>query len=158
MLDQFAQLCKEEFRFLIKEFGCQAPSITRHARFREVVYRNQTTGIEVCCELEYTPVVWVSLTRLIDGEDPGAVDRANRHALWAAVQLRSRSGSAEELPEIVPAEAELDRVVSAQARSLCTYAADILLGDFTLFPELGKLEEQRLEERRRQQIRGARKP
>ncbi len=133
----FVKLCNEKFQFLVEEFGFKRMPAKCGAHGCALLYRGQTTSVAIYYERR-DQAAWVSLKRLTDGKEPDVLDKMNQHGLWSVVRLKA--GPDVKLVGSVPTEADMERVLTENAHALRTYAADILRGDFSLFPELYRVE------------------
>src|SRR4051794_13308377 len=89
LLETFVRLCREQFQFLVDEFGCQV-SVSQHKdapRSASVIFQNTTTAVHVQCDLR-DDVIGTVLMRLVDGHPPAYMDLTNTQGLWTVVHLR----------------------------------------------------------------------
>jgi len=131
----FEKLCRELFQFLVDEFGCRLASTKEDGGTHSVIYQNSTTAVGVYFEAR-DRAVWVVLMRLFKGKRL-PYDGSYSHGLRHLIRLRAPSIT---LEETVHSEADIERVLSEDASAVRTYAADVLQGDFGVFPELERIE------------------
>jgi hypothetical protein len=133
----FVKLCREKFQFLVDEFGFRRMAATRSGT-GIVIYANSTTGVEISYDRR-DGYIQVMLMRLVAGKPPAYGDFRNGQPLWTAVRLRAPAliGAVERIAVLT--EAEIEAMLTANAVAVRDYAADILRGDFTVFPELERV-------------------
>jgi hypothetical protein len=137
LLETFVRVCREQFQFLVDEFGCQvAVSHRKEAWYSaSVIFQNTTTAVDIQCDLRDNALNTV-LMRLIDGRLPAYMDLDNTQGLWTVLHLRG--GPRFPHGEIGTVEV-IEHVLTQQAAAVRTYARDILEGDFSIFPELKRI-------------------
>ena len=155
MTKLFFRAAKKSFRFLVDEFQCRVTSEASDAWGDELTYQNSTTAVNI----RYEPrekYVFILLCRLVGGkvpEHPGVVHPdtdLNRYGLDDLLKLRAPALKILKKEFGVPfTERNLRTMVETYARGVRNYAADILHGDFSIFPELEKIVKRRAEEYRK---------
>jgi hypothetical protein len=146
MKDSFVSLVREKFRFLEEDYGFKLVSTECDRDTSVVPYQNDTTGVSAYYEPRDSSV-WVVLRRLVNGELPGYDDPINTHGLYAIVSLRSPGAWVGEKHDPGPlTPAEMETRIDEQAKALRTHGADILRGDFSIFPKLAEFEQKMAED------------
>ena len=131
----FREQCSQVFAFLITDYGCGSPVYGDERMFDTVTYRNETTGIKIYFSPRDNDIE-VKLIRLFDGEELSPEWYGER---WVDLGLLLRFRAAivtvwyKEWPDPINAE-DIKRILRECAAALRTYAADILAGDFSIFP------------------------
>jgi hypothetical protein len=150
LFEAFAALCGEPFSFLVDGYGCRiaSTSVEGPYRYAAVVYQNDTTGVGIYYDGREGHVL-AAVMRLANGKPPPYGDEENFFGLWTLVLVR---GSATEREEIVRTERENKKVAAV----IQTYADRLHKGDFSVFPELAKVKQQRSEEYRQEEGRRGR--
>jgi len=141
LVDVFVDQCREKFQFLVDEFGCQLASAEKYRAGLgdgRVAYQNGTTAVRVAYEGR-DRAVWTVLMRLVNGKPPAYGDPDNCHGLWTVVRLRAPARR-RELAGRVLTEADMEAAVGAEASLVRDLCMDILRGDFSIFPELKRVE------------------
>jgi hypothetical protein len=138
--DAFAAAAREYFGFLEDAFGARLFQEKRTADTSELRWANDTTGVRVSFEPQQGGV-WVELYRLDAGRFPahpismghetrldifnlGTLLIARDPETWILVRQLQDDG------------APIRRIVHAHASALLMHGADVLRGDFKVFPEL----------------------
>ncbi len=131
----FKEHCLQIFTFLITDYGCGSPSYEESGmHFATVTYRNTTTGVEIYFEPREN-YIYIKLIQLINGEVPDYLWHADH---WAHLGLLLRfrrstlSISRKEWGDWMDAK-DIGVILQQYAVALRTYAADILVGDFSVF-------------------------
>jgi hypothetical protein len=138
-------LCREKLRFLEEEHGFRLAARSADYHAAEVTYQNQTTGVSVYYEYR-DGAVWAVLRRLVQGRLPGYEDRVNAHGLWTLQALRDPAYDATPKMGSGPlTDAQMQTEITAIAEALRKFAPDILAGEFSVFPELARIERQSME-------------
>ena len=137
LLETFVQICREQFQFLVDEFGCHVAVSHDKSIWYEasVIFQNTTTAVMTQCDLR-DDIVNTVLMQLMDGRLPAYADSTHTQGLWTV--LRIRGGPKFPHGNVRTAEA-IERVLVQEAVALRTYARDILEGDFSIFPELKRI-------------------
>ena len=131
----FREQCSQVFAFLITDYGCDSPVYGDKRMFDTVTYRNDTTGVRITFSPRDNDIV-VHLIRLFDGEELSPSWYGER---WVHLGLLLRFRAEivtvwyKEWPDLINAE-DIKRILRECAAALRTHAADILAGDFSIFP------------------------
>lgn len=146
--DQFEALCRKIFKFLERDFGCELISVERDSYGTCISYKNLATAVEI----GFKPIdgyVYVMLIRLINGEIPPYEEvkpkiTINNFYLLDVVNFYNPTFNL----QLPPLEAWLNyqtlkKELNQQAEYLRKYTADILKGDFSIFPELEEIVKKR---------------
>jgi hypothetical protein len=146
----FESSVTNEFQFLESKWGFTRGPFMEDRWHQEVIYKNETTGVHVVYERrEDLLLVW--LYRLVNGEPPVYTsvgeryrDETNNFSLLNLVRLRV---TPDEFSNLIARRdrADLQGKCHELAQALELYAADVLAGDFSIFPELGKIMRERRE-------------
>ncbi len=140
----FIKQCLKEFRYLETDFGFKVISIVDHYYGIGVDYISSTAGVRV----RYEPrerYIFIKLSRLIDGKMP-KYDHENAFGLNNVLILRSPKSVIEPKPlKEAFTKTDLNIMLKCYAEAVRLYAADILMGDFSIFPELEKIVKERAE-------------
>lgn len=169
MTESFFQFCDKYFRFLIEEFGCRIVGKKPDSFGGEVTYRNATTAVNVRYE-QREHYVFILLCRLVRGKIPQEPifvhPKTKLYSFYLDDLFTIRSPDTKirrkpfgdkipdlALKELIQAytsepftERDLEHMIKTYAAGLQRYAADILRGDFAIFPELDKIVKKRAAE------------
>lgn len=133
---QFYEMCLNEFRFLIDDYGFRVKSKSSDSTGHRVLFQNATTAVYVFFE-NRERLLDMRLCKLVDGEfvpDWISVDAPRTcFSIWRLASIRKRklgSRSANATDE------DIARDMAAQAAFVRDYAQDVLRGDFSVFDEL----------------------
>ena len=133
---QFRTIVKQEFGFLVDEFGFKKYSSGVRTPECWVAFRTATTGVTVMFELGAGP--WVEVARL--GLHEGRTVELERYSLdfllMERAPLEERTSRCDGLDD-----PQLAAILARQAHQLRAHAEDILNGDFHIFPRLKGLAE-----------------
>jgi len=144
--DEFLKRGEKQFEFLVAEFGCKKRANKTDGGVYRLRYENKTTNVAI--RLDWREQYLSVLLGRRDREPPRRPEneliafdledllklRTGRHAIDL-----SRFGK-------VLTHTDINEMTSAYARALRDHAADILQGDFTLFPELEKIVRKRMQD------------
>jgi hypothetical protein len=139
----FVTDCRREFRFLESEFGF-SPPVLEQDRYRELVlYRNATTFVRITNEPREGGI-FVLIGRLVDGNVPpypASIRPETRlHMFYLPDFKPLRSEGETPVAGDGPKRSELARCAEETKK----YAADVLRGDFSIFPMLDRQVKARL--------------
>jgi hypothetical protein len=134
----FVKLCREKFQFLADEFGFRRIASATLSGPDYVLYTNSTTGVGIDYDRRDGSITIV-LMRLVDGKPPAYGDASNRQPVWTVLRLRAPAAAAVRGRRGVRTEAEVEAALTPDAAAVRAYAADILRGDFSVFPELERV-------------------
>lgn len=148
--DKFEMLCRKIFNFLEKDFGCRLDSVVRDSYGAYLAYRNSTTGVKI----SFTPGdgdVLIYLIKLIDGVMPvypvtiTLKDSVYYFELDEVISIKNPTLQIlnPSTDEMIKKISTLKEILLQQAEYLKKYAADILKGNFSIFPELEKIVKKR---------------
>jgi hypothetical protein len=133
----FVKLCREQFQFLVDAFDFRRMAASR-AGIGTVIYTNSTTGVKLSYDRR-DGYIGVDLIRLVNGKVPAYGERRDTRPLWTAVRLRAPGIETKVFSIGVLTEARIAAELAAIAAAVRNYAADILRGDFSVFPELERV-------------------
>ena len=144
IVDEFFKLGEKEFQFLVDEFGFKKKAKKTDVGVYRVPYENETTKVEVGFDWR-DQYLYVLLGRRDRKPPQRREDELIAFGLEDLVKLRTgnyavdqeRFGKALTLKDV-------KEIVSTYARALREHAADVLQGDFSIFPELEKIVRQRM--------------
>ncbi len=139
------ELCKENFNFLIAEYGFSIMPVPKSKKLHKVVFQNKTTAVIVNWERNEN-WIYVELYRLVNGKlviDPIIISdqtELNGYHLDNLLSIRSPEFS----PQRFPVD-DQDFILKIYSNMLRQYAADVLNGDFRIFDELEKIVKRRID-------------
>ncbi|MBC6608909.1 hypothetical protein H8B13_18960 [Hymenobacter sp. BT188] len=151
----FITTVKEQFAFLEVDFACRLVQARKAPQVYEFRYQNSTTGIELTYEYREA-YLFILLYQLQDGKwvaNPTPMQEQTKltgYALDDVLLLRNPNALVKPAyaygADSVYYEKEtgLSLYIGAFAANLQRYAADILQGDFSLFPALEKVVKERM--------------
>lgn len=137
---KFKKLCKELFKFLVKEYFC---NLTIHEDYLGIfiTYQNKTTAVRVSYE-NREGSVFVLFSKLIDGKVPQypifikPETRIHSFYLDDIVSNQPPVKSNKQKPHNDHESDELFHKLHCYSEMTKKYTKNILLGDFNIFPEL----------------------
>ena len=151
----FAKLCQKTFHFLEKAYGFKLSAIDQDAYGVYLTYTNPTTAIVVSFEPREGGI-FTRVIKLVDGKIPSYPITIEESTLISSyyiediIALRGPPTKMEQPPiDDLRNISILSKVLTQHASALRTYAADILKGDFTLFPQLEQIVKKRAAELKR---------
>ncbi len=137
----FESTVLDAFRFLMEDFAFKHSGTKKYQRETNVSFRNQYA--EVCVHEEAGCRPWVVLGRM---EDERVIES---HGLYSLVRLRcpdKKSYLKSESEYGTPEREELVKIIKLKAKLLRENGKDIMTGDFSVFPELKRIEAIRMRE------------
>jgi hypothetical protein len=132
VVKEFEDLCREAFQSLEQEFDLRATDSSTTGDSATVILINRTTAVEVYLEVRDSLVVYTTLAEY-------DTDLTNRFPLESLIDLRNPSLRVRQPREWPLSEDRIRQTLRGYARALRECAADVLRGDFQVFPELGRL-------------------
>lgn len=150
----FDEIAKEQFEFLQSEFGFNINACEKKDWGYELIYLNDTTGVKITYEFQEA-YIFITLYQLINGtliENPrnieqktilysyGLDDIINERDSLALIKPAYQYG---EDSDYYDKKNGLILYVSAFAKNLKKYAADVLSGDFQIFNKIDKVVKER---------------
>ena len=132
MRPEFARDVWESFGFLTDEFGFQPGEVTIHLPELWVSYSTDATEITIIYEVGSTP--WVELARR--GNWHGKLVKTETSSLELLLEERTPSASILECEAGQPGTEAFRACLRAKATALRRFGADILGGNFDVFPRL----------------------
>jgi hypothetical protein len=152
VLDEFLETGEKEFQFLVDEFGCKKKANKTDVEVYRLPYENTTTKVEIGFDWR-EQYLYVLLGRRdreklkAKGRMPRPEDEIIAFNLEDLLQLRTgkyaidqdRFGKA-------LTRKDIKDILSTYARALREHAADVLQGDFSIFPELEKIVRKRMKD------------
>jgi hypothetical protein len=141
----FKQSTAAAFSFLVDDLGFKEVATRTHPPECEIKYQNNTTGVTVT--YEWGGALWVDLTRLARKRDE--VVEAEKYSLDVLMMecLPNRDINQFRRLDVEAPDQHVNRVLLEYAQILKDCGADILNGDFQLFPKLRKHAEDVLRQR-----------
>jgi hypothetical protein len=142
----FFEICKEKFKYLIKEFNFSVVSTRKDGSLYEIIFQNKTTAVIVNWERSEN-WIYIELYRLVNGKlvtDPTNISsktEINGYYLDDLLSIRHPSFSPARFPVD---DKDIVEVITNYAAMLHQQAADVLNGDFTIFYELEKIVKNRI--------------
>jgi hypothetical protein len=152
IIDEFFELGEKEFKFLVDEFGFKKKANKTDAGVYRLRYKTETTEIEIGLEWR-DQYIYVLLGRRDrkkpqeKGRLPRPEDELVAFNLEDLLKLRSRKYAIDDDrfgKEL--RRKDIKEILSTYARGLREHAADVLRGDFTIFPELEKIVRKRMKD------------
>lgn len=150
--DDFIEICEREFKFLVKEFGFKKTKTKTDTDTFRIQYENSTTTVEA--GVEWREQYFYVVIGRRDRKKTKAKDRMPRPEdelvsfnLEDLLTLRvpgyivSSGYFAQKLTR-----KDVERIMGKYAQALRKHAADVLQGDFTIFPELEKIVRKRMKD------------
>jgi hypothetical protein len=134
----FVKLCREKFQFLVDEFAFRRVTSATRSGPGYVLYTNSTTGVGIGYDRR-DGYLSVDPMRLVEGKPPASGGFRHHQPLWTLIRLRAGTPPGISDRGGVRTEPEIAVALSADAAALKANAADILRGDFSVFPELERL-------------------
>lgn len=143
----FNTIAQEKFNFLVSEFHFKMKQIPRNKNKNLLLYSNTTTGVEIAYEFRYATVN-IMLYRLVESKfirNPINITKGTKLFGFDLIDLLSiRNPNAIILPAYEYGENSkyynpidgFELYIGDFAAILKNNAADVLLGDFTIFTEL----------------------
>lgn len=146
LLDEFLEIGEKDFQFLVDEFGFKKRANKTDVGIYRLRYENKTTKVEIGFDWR-EQYVYVLLGRR-DKEPPQRPEdelvafdledllklRTGKHAID-----QNRFGKA-------LTRKDINEFLTTYARALRQHAADLLQGDFSVFPELEKIVRKRMKD------------
>ena len=151
----FDIIAKEQFNFLESEYNFRLSKCDKKDWGYEIVYLNNTTGVKIIHEYRES-YIFILLYRLVNEkliEASGNIKEdtiLHSYGLDDIVNLHNPSALISPTYEYPDASKFHDQhkgmslYVSAFADNLKTYAKDVLIGNFEIFPELDKVVKERV--------------
>ena len=152
ILDEFLEIGEKEFQFLVDEFGFKKRANKTDVGVYRLPYDNGTTKVEIGFEWR-DQYVYVLLGRR-DVKKPKDARRLPRPedelpAFNLEDLLKLRTGKyavdQDRFGKALTRE-DIKEILSTYARALREHAADVLQGDFSVFPELEKIVRTRMKD------------
>ncbi len=131
---------------LAAEFGLKVTQRSASRGYAEVSYANDTTGLNVAVDwFEFRPFVHVHQRRSGDTATALAGYEGSMLSFDADDLLQLREASPSPVGKMISTRDDVaaGRLLAQYADALCRYAADVMRGDFTVFPELERRVEAR---------------
>lgn len=144
VLDEFLEIGEKEFQFLVAEFDCKQKANKTDAGVYRLRYENKTTKVEIGFDWR-EQYIYVLLGRRDKPKPKGPEDEIVAFDLEDLLQLQTgkyaidqgRFGKALTLKAV-------KEILRTYARALREHAADVLQGDFSIFPEIEKIVRKRM--------------
>jgi hypothetical protein len=140
--DAFRRLAATHFGFLFDEYGFVEAEARMHPPGMWIHYRNDTSQVSV--HFEYGADVWVTVGRLTHFEE--RLVGGEQYNLDVLLSLRAPDLELKEEPFPDFDEMRIGEILANRAVAL-RYAADVLRGNFDVFPELARITEERFQRR-----------
>lgn len=150
--DDFIEICEREFNYLVEEFGFKKTSTKTDVDTPRIRYENSTTMVEAGVEWR-EQYFYVAIGRR-DRKKTKAKDRMPRPedeivtfnledllTLRVSGYIVSSGYFGQKLTR-----KDIERIMRNYARALREHAADVLQGDFAIFPELEKIVRKRMKD------------
>jgi hypothetical protein len=139
--DSFFRFASKAFEDLKTKYGFREVETSRAGVECWMTLRTATVGIRVAYEPR-SPI-WVELLRLEPQSDRLVI--VERSSLDMLLDARRAGGCAIDRPPVT--ESDLDESLMSAAANLRRFGADLLAGDFGVFPRLKELEADNLRKR-----------
>ena len=147
--DEFLKIGEKEFRFLVDEFGLKKRANKTDAGTYYLLYENKTTTVAVTLEWrdQYINVLLGRRDRKVPDRLPRPEDELLSFSLEDLLKVRTGKYAIEEgrFGRALTRK-DIKEVLSAYARGLREHGADVLQGDFSIFPKLEKIVRQRMKD------------
>jgi hypothetical protein len=138
------------FQFLVDEFGFKVVKTESDPYGVQILYQNSTTAVSISYEQRENKL-YILLMRLINGNMPKypifikSDTIINSFYLDDIINHKLHKTSGKESTDYqYPINSELENIILWNAASLKKFGREILLGDFSIFPELQNIVQQRV--------------
>ena len=150
LTDEFFEIGEKEFQFLVDEFGFRKRARKREAGVYSLLYETKTTDVELSFEWR-DQYIGVSLGRRDrkppEGRLPRPEDELLGFSLADLLKLRTGKYAIDENRfGRALTRKDIKEILSTYARGLQKHAADVLQGDFSVFPKLEKIVRKRMKD------------
>lgn|SRR5690348_7703219 len=150
IIDEFFEIAEREFRFLVEEFGFKQKAKKTDVEVYRLPYENATTKVEVGFDWR-DQYIYVLLGRrdVKKPKDarrlPQPQDEIVAFNIEDLLKLRTgKYGIDQDRFGKALTRKDIKEILSTYARGVREHAADVLQGDFTVFPELEKIVRKRM--------------
>jgi hypothetical protein len=149
IIDEFFEVGEKEFRFLVDEFGFKKKANKTDVEVYRLCYETKMTKVEIGFEWR-DQYIYVLLGRR-DREKPERMPRPEDELLAFSLEdlLKLRTGKyAIDQDRFGRAltRKDIKEILNTYARGLREHGADVLQGDFSIFPELEKIVRKRMKD------------
>ena len=150
--EQFFEIGEKEFQFLVDEFGFKKRARRKDAGVYRLYYETKMTEVEIGFEWrdQYIYVLFGRLDREAPQEKgrlPRPEDELTAFGLEDLLKIRTgRYGVDHDRFGKALTPKDVKQILSTYARGLRKHGADVLQGDFTIFPKLEKIIRKRMKE------------
>lgn len=151
IIDDFFKIGEKEFQFLVDEFGFKKRANKTDVEVYRLRYENGTTKVEIGFEWRDQYVYVLLGRREKKSKDAGRLPRPEDELvafnLEDLLQVRTgKYGVDQERFGKALTRKDIKEILSTYARGVREHAADVLQGDFTVFPELEKIVRKRMKD------------
>lgn len=151
IIDEFFKIGEKEFQFLVDEFGFKKRANKTDVEVYRLPYENGTTKVEIGFEWRDQYVYVLLGRREKKSKDAGRLPRPEDELvafnLEDLLQVRTgKYGVDQERFGKALTRKDIKEILSTYARGVLEHAADVLQGDFTVFPELEKIVRKRMKD------------
>lgn len=150
--NDFIEICERDFTFLVDEFGFKKTKTKTDVDTPRIRYENSTTMVEAGVEWREL-YFYVAIGRR-DKQETKAKDRMPRPE-DELVTFNLEDLLTLRVPGYIVSSGyfgqtltrqDIERIMGKYAQDLRKHAADVLQGDFTIFPELEKIVRKRMKD------------
>ena len=148
-LDEFLEIGEKEFQFLVDEFGFKKKANKTDTGVYRLRYEIETTKVEIGFEWrdQYISVLLGRRDRKKPQGMPRPEDELVAFNLEDLLKLRTgRYAIDQDRFGKALTRKDVKEILSTYARRLREHAADVLQGDFSIFPELEKIVRKRMKD------------
>ena len=151
----FDVIAKEQFKFLVTDFGFQLSKSEKEDWGYELIYLSKTTGVKITYEFREA-YIFIMLYKLVDGSliaNPRSIQENTilyGYGLDDIIGLRNPQNLIKpayqygEESEYYDKQKGLTLYVTAFANNLKEHASDVLAGDFKIFDEAYRVVKERV--------------
>lgn len=148
--NDFIEICERDFEFLVEEFGFKKTKTKTDVDTPRIRYENDTTMVEV--GVEWRELYFYVVIGRRDRKKTSEKDRMPRPE-DELVSFNLEDLLTLRVPGYIVSSGyfgqklnrkDIERIMGKYAQELRKHAADVLQGDFTIFPELEKIVRKRM--------------
>jgi hypothetical protein len=142
--ETFEQIIRQEFKYLETDFSFHIHKVEKNVYGCHVMFKGSALGIEICFEV-HEGHVSVRIYRLKDGEIPKYPIFFDPKAEFLIfyfddlMLLKTKHSIEQNERSVFEYGGYMKRIIKEYAENLRIYGADLLNGDFSVFPEIHKI-------------------